>query len=281
MQHKNAILTLFLTAVLWSLGGLLIKSIPWPPLAVAGGRSLVAVVFLLLVMRPKRLALTPLTLATAVCYAGCTISFVVATKLTTAANAILLQYSSPIWVALFGAWILREHPTRTDWITIVITIAGIGLFFADQLSAEHFLGNLVALGSGLFFGFVAILLRKQKDASPVDSILLGTLLGGLICSPALLTAPALDANGWLALLLLGTVQLGLPYFLYALAIRHVSALEAVLIPVIEPILNPIWVMLALGEKPSHWAILGGLVVLATSVFRAWSSLTRFRSRAAT
>ena len=274
MQHRNAILLLFVTALLWSLGGVLIKFIPWPPLAIAGGRSFIAAVFLLLITRPKRLSLTPLALATAVCYAGCTVSFVVATKLTTAANAILLQYSCPIWVALFGLWILHERPTRADWIAIIATLAGIGLFFADKLSANHFWGNIVGLASGIFFGFLAILLRKQKDGIPIDSIVLGTLLGGMVCLPALTSAPMLDGRGWLALALLGTVQLGLSYFLYARAIRHVSALDAVLIPIIEPILNPVWVMLALGEKPAHWAILGGAIVLATSVFRAWISLTK-------
>jgi drug/metabolite transporter (DMT)-like permease len=280
MQHRNAILMLFVTALLWSLGGLLIKSIPWPQLAVAGGRSFIAAVFLILVVRPKRLALTPLALATAVCYAGCTLCFVVATKLTSAANAILLQYSCPIWVALFGAWILRERPSRIDWVVIAATLIGIGLFFADKLSANHLWGNIVGLVSGVFFGFMAILLRKQKDAMPVDSIVLGTLLGGVVCIPALATAPALDARGWVALLLLGAVQLGLAYFLYARAIRHVSALEAVLIPIIEPILNPVWVMLALGEKPTHWTLLGGAIVLATSMFRAWISLTKAFAQAA-
>lgn len=280
MQHRNAILMLFLTAVLWSLGGLLIKSIPWPPLAVAGGRSFIAAAFFILIMRPRRLSFTPLELVTAACYAGCTVCFVIATKLTTAANAILLQYSCPIWVALFGAWILRERPARIDWIVIVATLIGIGLFFADKLSADHLWGNLVALTSGVFFGFLAILLRKQKDATPGNSLVLGTLLGGIVCAPALVTAPALDLRGWAALALLGAVQLGLAYFFYARAIRYVSALEAVLIPVIEPILNPVWVMLALGEKPTHWAILGGAIVLAASVFRAWVALTKAPARAA-
>jgi len=274
MQHRNAILMLFATALLWSLGGLLIKSIAWPPLAVAGGRSLIAAAFLLLIVRPKRLALTPLAVATAVCYAGCTVLLVVATKLTTAANAIFLQYTSPVWVALFGAWILRERPVRTDWIAIAATLAGTGLFFAGELSFEHLWGNVVGLVSGMFFGFVVILLRKQKDAAPVNSVVLGTLLGGIICLPALATAPALNAIGWLALALLGTVQLGLAYFLYARAIRYVSALEAVLVPVLEPILNPVWVMLALGEKPGPWAMLGGAIVLAASVSRAWIALAR-------
>jgi drug/metabolite transporter (DMT)-like permease len=282
MQHKNGVLLLFLTALLWSLGGVLVKSMAWPPLAVAGGRSFFAAAFLLLLVRPRRLTLTPLTLATAVCHAGCGVCLVVATKLTTAANAILLQYTCPIWVALFGAWILRERPTRADWIAIAATLAGTSLFFADELTLNHLWGNLIGLVSGVFFGFVAILLRKQKDkdAAPVDSVILGTLLGGIVCMPALAAAPALSWHGWLTLASLGAVQLGLSYFLYAHAIRHVSALEAVLIPVIEPILNPVWVMLVIGEKPGRWAMLGGAIVLTTSVLRAWVALTRKPGRGA-
>lgn len=151
----------------------------------------------MLIARPKRPPLTPLALATAVCYAGCTICFVVATKFTTAANAILLQYSYPIWVALFSVWILRERPTRIDWIVIVVTGVGIGLFSADKLSADHLRGNLAALASGVFFGFMALLLRKQKEATPIDSIVLGTLLGSIVCLPWLVTAPALDVRAGL------------------------------------------------------------------------------------
>ena len=273
-QHGNAILTLFVTALLWSLGGLLIKSIAWPPLAVAGGRGFVAAIALLLIVRPRRVSLSPLTLAAAFSYAGCTVSFVVATKLTTAANAILLQYTCPVWVALFGAWILRERATRADWAAIAATIGGIALFFADKLRADYFLGNIIALASGVFFAFTAIFLRRQKNASPVDSVILGNVIAGVVCAPVLAGAPALGAGGWLALALLGTVQLALSYFLYARAIRHVSALEAVLIPVIEPILNPVWVMLVLGERPAPWAIAGGAIVLAASVFRAWVAIRK-------
>lgn len=273
-QHTRGIALLFVTALLWSIGGLLVKSIPWPPLAIAGGRGFIAAAALLLIVRPRRLSLSPASLAAAFCYAGCTVMFVMATKLTTAANAILLQYTCPIWVALFGAWLLRERATRADWIAIVASIAGIALFFAGKLRTDDILGNFVALGSGLFFGLTAIFMRMQKDGSPVESVILGNIISGLIGIPALLGAPAMPATGWSALLALGVVQLALSYYLYARAIRHVTAIEAVIIPVIEPIMNPVWVMLAIGEIPTPWAVAGGAIVLAASIFRAWVAVRK-------
>lgn len=275
-RHRRAIALLFVTALLWSLGGLLIKLVPWPPLAIAGGRGFVAAAVLALVIRPGRLSFSWASLATALSYAGCTVTFVAATKLTTAANAILLQHTCPIWVALLGVWLLRERATRADWVAIVATMAGIVLFFADEFRADLFLGNIVAIISGVFFALTAIFMRRQKDSSPAEALILGNLIGGFVGLPALIGAPFADTTtaGWGAFAALGTVQLALSYFIYARAIRDVTALEAVLIPVIEPILNPLWVMLAIGERPAPWAIAGGLIVLAASVFRAWVALLR-------
>jgi drug/metabolite transporter (DMT)-like permease len=135
---------------------------------------------------------------------------------------------------------------------------------------------LVATACGFGFGLMTILLRKQKDGSPIESIILGNLFCGLIGLPALLSAPALPASGWAALVALGVVQLGISYLLYSRAIKHVTALEAVLIPVLEPVLNPVWVMLAVGERPSPLALLGGAIVLGAVTTRAIVSIRRPR-----
>ncbi|MDF9828424.1 drug/metabolite transporter (DMT)-like permease [Ereboglobus sp. PH5-10] len=274
--HKRAIALLFATALFWSLGGVLIKLVPWSPLAISSGRGFIAAAVLALVIRPRCLSFSRASLATALSYAGCTITFVAATKLTTAANAILLQHTCPVWVALLGWWLLRERATRADWIAIAATLAGIALFFADKFRADLFFGNIVAIISGVFFGLTAIFMRRQKDSSPADALILGNLISGFVGLPVLIHAPfgGTSATGWGALIALGTVQLALAYFLYARAIRHVTALEAVLIPVIEPILNPVWVMLAIGEAPAPWAIVGGVIVLGASVFRAWVAIRK-------
>ena len=278
--HTRSVLLLIATALCWSLGGLLIKSVDWPPLAVAGGRGFIAALFLLATNRSLRFHFSRVQLLGALGYAACTVTFCVATKLTTAANAILLQYSAPVWIALFGAWFLGERATRADWATIAVVIGGMTLFFADSLELTHAFGNSLAVISGLCFAGMTIALRKQKDASPVESIILGNLLAFVVGLPWIVGAPALSAGGWTALLLLGIVQLGFSYWLYARAIKHVTALETVLIPVIEPILNPVWVLLATGEQPSRFALVGGAIVLIAVTLRAIATIRARRGQTA-
>lgn len=271
--HTKSVGLLLVAALCWSLAGVLFKYLPWSGLAAAGGRGLIAGLMLLAVSwRSLRFTWSPLQLGAAVAYAACTVLFALANKLTTAANAILLQYTAPVWIALLGGWLLHERPTRSDWITIVTAFGGLGLFFYEGLQVRNLTGILVALASGLGFAMMTILLRKQKDSSALESIILGNFLGFLIGVPALWSAPMLSASGWTALALLGVVQLGLAYLLYSYAIRHVTALEAVLIPVLEPILNPLWVMLVVGEKPSALALTGGAIVLGAVTLRAVISI---------
>ena len=271
--HTKSVGLLLLTALCWSLAGVLFKFVHWPPLAAASGRSLIAAFFLLAVRgRALRFTWSSLQLGTALAYAGCTILFAVANKLTTAANAILLQYTAPVWIALFGAWLLGERATRADWLTIVAVFLGMGIFLYDGLQLNDLAGIGVAILSGVFFAAMVMLLRKQKDGSPLESVILGNLLGFLIGVPALWSAPALPRESLMALLVLGTIQLGLPYLFYSRAIKHVSALEGALIPVIEPILNPIWVLLFVGEKPSPLSLLGGVMVVGAVTWRAVASV---------
>lgn len=261
-----------MAALCWSLGGLLIKAVTWPPLAVAGGRGCIAALFLLATNRGLRFSFSRAQVIGAIGYAACTVTFCTATKLTTAANAILLQYTAPVWIALLGAWLLGERATRADWLTIAAVLGGMTLFFADSLELSAVLGNSIAVLSGVCFAGMTIALRKQKDGSPVESIILGNALAFLIGLPWIVHAPALSATGWGALVTLGVVQLGVSYWLYARAIKHVTALEAVLIPVIEPILNPVWVLLLMGERPTRLALIGGAVVLGAVTWRAWMSI---------
>jgi drug/metabolite transporter (DMT)-like permease len=262
-----------LSALLWSTGGLLIKAVEWNALAIAGSRSAIAAVTLFLLMPRRRLKLSGTQLAAAVLYTATVISFVAANRLTTAANAIFLQYTSPVYIALFGAAWLGERPSRLDWGLIALAQAGIALFFLDHLNLDGMWGNLCALASGLSYAGLTILLRKQKDGSPVDSILAGNILTALIGLPFMLGAWPSASTG-LGLLVLGVFQLAIPYWLYALAIKKVQALEASLICVIEPVLNPLWVLLFLGERPQPWALLGGALVLATATARGVLTVRR-------
>ena len=266
MTHRSAVLLLVASAVLWSLGGVLIKSIEWPSLAKAGGRSAIACVLLVCWLRRPKFTWSASQIGAALAYAGTVSLFVVANDRTTAANAIFLQYTAPIYVALFGSWLLGEPARRIDWICIVIALAGIALFFCDQFSPRGLTGILAALASGMSFGVMVMLLRKERDTSPASALLLGNILTAAIGLPFAIGHP-LTAPEAGALALLGVVQLGIPYILYSLAIRHVTALEAILVPMLEPILNPLWVDLAKGERPGPWSLAGGALVLGAVLLR--------------
>jgi drug/metabolite transporter (DMT)-like permease len=266
--HRRAVLMLVATAVLWSLGGVLIKWVDWHPVAIAGARSLIGAALIGLVFhRELRFTGSFDQIGAALAYAGTVVLFVIANKLTTAANAILLQYTAPIYVVLFSPWFLGERASRRDWWTLLLMMGGMVLFFLDDLTLDGYLGNSIALLSGLCFAWLTLFLRRQKDGSALPSLLLGNLLAGMIGLPFMFQSLP-DLSSGVGLLLLGVVQLGLPYILYALALRHVMAVEGILIPMIEPVLNPVWVFLMMGEQPSPWAIVGGMIILGAVIFRA-------------
>jgi len=261
------VLLLLATAILWSLGGVLIKSIDWTPVAIAGSRSLIAALAISLVMPGVIQKISWRSIPGAVAYAATVILFVVATKLTTAANAIFLQYTAPIYIAMIGPWFLRESTKWQDWLLILLALAGVALFFLDQLSLQGLSGIVAALGSGFSYAWLAILMRQQRAGSPEAVVLLGNVFTLLFALPWMFPVVKIEQNGpWL--LLLGIVQLTIPYLIYSVAIRHVRALDASIISIIEPILNPIWVMLVTNERPSFWSIVGGSIVLATSLTRS-------------
>ena len=265
-QRRRAIIFLIIASVLWSLGGLLIKLVNWNALAIAGMRSAITAVVLLIYLRRPHFHWSPAQIGGALAYTCTVILFVLANKLTTAANAILLQYSAPIYVALFGAWLLNEKATGLDWLTIIFVMGGMLLFFLDDLTSGNWWGNICALLSAVSFAVLVVFLRKQKDASPFESVLLGNILTALIGLPFMFGAMP-DVKSWIGLLLLGVFQLALPYILYAAAIKHLAALEASLIPVLEALLNPLWVFLLIGETPGGWAVIGGMIVLLAVMTR--------------
>lgn len=266
LDRRIAAIYLVITAVLWSLGGLLIKLVNWNPLAIAAGRSFISALLMLVYVRKPKFNWNRDQLLAAFFYFGTVTLFVTANKLTTAANAILLQYGAPIYVAIFAPLVLKEKTKTADWITITFALFGMTLFFLDKLEIRNLLGIVIAIASGVSFALYIIFMRKQKDASPIESTLLGNILTALVGFPFIFNQ-SFDFRNVLGIVLLGTVQLGFSYILYSIAIKYVEALEAILIPIIEPILNPIWVFLAFGERPGNWALIGGSVVLASVTFR--------------
>jgi len=267
-EQRQSIFCLALTAILWSTGGVLIKWVDWHPMAIAGGRSIIAALVIWAAFRKERLSFSKPQWAGAAAYCGCVSLFVISTKLTTAANAILLQYTAPVYVALLSGWLLGEKTNRRDWLTILLVLGGMVFFFLDKVTAGGMLGNICAVASGVSFALFIVFMRMQKDGSPYGSVLLGNLLTFAL-SLFFWSGSSLQATNLLGLSLLGVFQLGLAYVLYSYAIRHVKALEATLITSVEPILNPVWVFLFLGETPGLYSMVGGLIVLATITMHYW------------
>lgn len=274
-EHRRALLILALCGLLWSTGGLLIKFVQWHPIAIWSVRSAFAALLLWIVRRPPLRGISRAEWAAALALAATTGLFIVANKLTTAANAILIQYSAPIWIALLGRWFLGERASRLDWLTIALVLGGIVLFFADDLAPGYATGNLVALAAGIAFAFSAMTLRRvaltHTDERPVDPlrpVFLGNALAAVLGAPFLFLQAPPGPSGWAALLALGLVQQGAAYLAYTWAIRHATALESMLIPIVEPILSPVWVALAVGEIPGPWALVGGAIVVGSVAARA-------------
>ena len=262
LSRKTAIIFLILTGILWSTGGFIIKTIPWPSLTIAGLRSGITFILLYSYSRPKFSNFGKYTWGGAFAYTLMVVCFVIGNKMTTAGNVILIQFSAPVYVAIFSFSFLGEKSTKIDWFSIFIILIGLGCFFIDDLSFNQLWGNIFALLSGFGFAGLTLFMRKQKDGRPIDTVILGNLITFLLCFPFYGKAVPFEIEHWLMITFLGVVQLGFAYILYSIAIKYLSALDAIIYPVVEPIFNPIFAFLFLGEHMGVNALIGGTLVLS-------------------
>jgi drug/metabolite transporter (DMT)-like permease len=269
-ERRKAILFLILAALLWSTSGVLVKTLSWQPVSILAGRGLFTSIVFLLYMRRIPTKITHWTLLAAGGSILTQFLFITSTKLTTAANAIFLQYTAPIYVVLLAYWLLREKPARTDWISMGIIFLGLLLFFGDQLSPDGFYGNILAIISGVTSAIMMVSFRAQKDGSPEDSILIASVVMTIFGVPSIMKESWTLTN-WSIIAYLGIFQIGLAFILFTKGIKHIPALEANLIGTLEPIFNPVWVFLFLGESMGKSALLGGLVVLTGVIVSAIGS----------
>ncbi len=263
------VLFVLAAALLWSTGSLFIKSTPLGALELSFGRSLLAALTVALLTRREGFRLSPSALVASALYAALLVLFVVATKLTTAANAIFLQYTAPVYVLLLEPLIYKERFRLGDLLTVAACIAGMSLFFVGKLRPEDVSGNLVALASGVCFASYILLLRHRRAqmVNRASSVIYGNLLMVLLTAHAGLAAlPGISAPDAGRVLFLGIFQIGVAYTLFTLGMaRGVKSLDASIVGYIEPVLNPVWVFLILGERPSRWALLGGSIIIAAVV----------------
>jgi Predicted permease, DMT superfamily len=252
-------------AGLWSIAGIFIKLVPWNAMVIAGFRSLIAAVVVLVFMRMtgRRVKLNLSSFQSGVCIAATFFAFVSANKMTTAANAIVLQFTSPVFILIISALVFHQHFHRMDLITVVVTLFGISLFFFDKLGAGKLIGNCLAILAGLFMAGMYVITGRTDDDSRMSGILFGHLLTAVIGVPMIFIFPTpVSSTAVISILALGVIQLGIPYILYGLAVKDCPPLACSLVGAIEPLLNPLWVFLFDGERPGKFALLGGAIVIA-------------------
>ena len=275
-MKKNLIpvLMLLAAAVLWSTSGTLIKMVSLPPLAIAGWRSFVAGVFLLVVCKKAvKISWDRATLGAAASLGAFCICFVCATKLTTAANAIVLQYTASVLVAVLAPYFLNEPTRRLDWITLGLVVVGVCLFFLDDLSADGRLGIFIGILGAVFWAITMIFLRQAKDNSTAWPLSLGNFVAAGLCLPFMFEQMP-GTTDVLGIIGLGTISIGAGYAVFSYANKEVQALEAVLICSIEPFINPIWVFLFVGEMPGPAAMAGGMLVLTVVTMRSVTTVIK-------
>jgi drug/metabolite transporter (DMT)-like permease len=251
-------------AILWSTAGVFIKLLPWNAPLIAGSRSLIASIFILAILRRPRFHWSFAQVAAGVLNAFTMCLFVYANKTTTSANAILLQYSAPVITAIAGALIIREKPRVEEVVAFVFVVIGMAVFFVGGIGGGSLLGNLAAATTGLTFGLYFVFMRMQKDGSPLESNLLSQWITAAIMLPAALffPLPVITPGSLLIILCLGVLQIGLAALFFAWGIKRVTAVQAVLTVIIEPVFNPLWVFLVVGEVPAANALVGGVIIIA-------------------
>lgn len=266
LNRKNATILMILCALLWSMGGIFIKLISWSPLLIAGARSLIsgAVLGLFMLYRKISVKINRFSLFAGVGLSISCICFVMANKLTTAANAVVLQYTAPVFVLLMSALFLKKKVHKRDLAVVIVTLAGIVLFFFDQLSPGNILGNIFAILAGVFLAlmFVMVGCGGADDSIRMTGILIAHSLTAAIGIPAgIFQTSSAEPLEFVWILILGIFQLGIPYVLYALASKECPPLACSLIGMLEPLFNPVWVFFFAGEKPGFYALIGAAVII--------------------
>lgn len=258
----SGVLLMMVTAFLWSIAGLFIKEIDWNPMAIAGLRSLIASMVLLVYLGRVKFTFSVPMIGAALANTASMLLFVAANKNTTAANAILLQYLAPVNTAVLGALLLKERIRVEHFVAFAIAAAGMVIMLWGELGSGGMFGNILALVSSVTFSLFFIFMRMQRNGSPFESVLLSHWITAAICIAAsiFLPPPVITTKSVVSILALGILQLGLPSILFPVAIMRITAVSANLIAVIEPVFNPVWVFIVLGEYPGRDTVIGGVMI---------------------
>jgi len=257
-------------ALLWSLAGVFIKFLDLPPLTIVFYRSFFAALVFTPFLRRKDWRIDRPILISVISYTAAISAFVSANKLTTAANAIVLQYTAPFFVFLFSGLVLREKISRLNGFTLAASMIGVAIIFLSSAGQPDMAGVLLALLSGALFAAYMLNLRRTQAVSPVYLTWINNAVCALLLLLVVKSQLGLTSTQLGIVAVMGAVQLGVPYFLFSKGLQTVPLQEASLIALIEPVLNPLWVALTVGEIPSFATLAGGgLIVAALAVRYLW------------
>ncbi len=274
-EHNKGILAVFLTAILWSSGGLFIKLISLNSMELSFFRCAIAAVVFALMFRKRILKLNSLALINSFAYAAVLILFVIATKTTTAANAIFLQSTAPIYVLIFEPLLTKTKWERINIITIVVCFLGMILFFMGDLTPGDIKGNIAALLAGVAFAAFFLGMKKNEPQYGESSIFYGNVIVALICIPFVTDLSSISLQDFAMVSFLGVFQIAFAYALFSYGLKRIIAVEASIISMFEPVLNPIWVFIGYGEVPSFYAIIGGIIIMTAITVRTLISNSDF------
>ncbi len=278
-NRRFGILMTILAAILWSTGGLFIKLLPLDAFTILFYRSFYAAIIFIIIFRKSLFKYNRLSLISILFYAPLLIAFVTSTKLTTAANAIFLQYTAPAVVLLLEPYFVRTKLTKINIFTVAVCFAGMCLFFVEQFSRpDNWLGIWIAFFNGLILAGFLITQKMNKPEFLPGSVFLGNIVVCLITLPWFIENPfpTFQENNYL--MILGFGQLGLGFALFLFGQKYLPAIESSLISMLEPLLNPVWVFIGYGENPGYWALVGGLVIIAALIFRLYWIEVREKQR---
>jgi DME family drug/metabolite transporter len=267
-EHQKGILFVLIAGLLWSSGGLFIKLISLPAMQLAFFRCSIAAITFGIIFRKRILLINKLTLINSVFYAAILITFVLATKITTAANAIFLQSTAPIYVLIFEPIFNKTKYERINIITVAVCMVGMLLFFVGKIEPGHLEGNIIALFSGIAFAAFFLGMKKNDPKFQSSSIFYGNILVAIISFPFMFSLGTLTTSDLWMVTLLGVFQIAIAYAFFSAGLKRIYAVEASIISMIEPVLNPVWVFIGYGEVPSITAIIGGLIILGSIVTRS-------------
>lgn len=274
-EHNKGIFAVFLTAILWSSGGLFIKLISLDSMELSFFRCAIAAVVFALMFRKRILKLNSLALLNSFAYAAVLILFVIATKTTTAANAIFLQSTAPIYVLIFEPLLTKTKWERINIITIVVCFLGMILFFMGDLTPGDIKGNIAALLAGVAFAAFFLGMKKNEPQYGESSIFYGNVIVALICIPFITDMNSISVQDFAMVSFLGVFQIAFAYALFSYGLKRIIAVEASIISMFEPVLNPIWVFIGYGEVPSFYAIIGGIIIMTAITVRTLISNSDF------